>query len=135
MTATDRTKEQLQLPAWVAPLLVAAVAIPTFVAFWIGGRPELGLVWAGVNVAFALVIALGRRSDTIRLVGGTEDDERARLLDYKATSAMGLVLVVALVGLFFAAAVRGESGLVYGALLLLGEATRMTALAVLNRRS
>ena len=130
-----RTDPQPQLPAWVAPLLVAAVAIPTFVAFWIGGRPELGAVWAGVNVAFALVIALGRRSDTIRLLAGTEEDERARLLDYKATSAMGIVLVVALAGLFFAAAVRGETGLVYGVLLLLGEATRLTALTVLNRRS
>ena len=130
-----KTDTQLQLPAWVAPLLVAAVGIPTFVAFWIGGRPELGAVWAGVNVAFALVIALGRRSDTIRLVSGTEDDERTRLLEYKATTAMGMVLVVALVGLFFAAGIRGESGLVYGVLLLLAEGTRMTSLAVLNRRS
>lgn len=123
------------LPSWLAPVVVAAVAVPTFVAFWIGGRPELGAVWAGVNVAFALVIALGRRSDTIRLLSGTDEDERARLLDYKATSAMGIVLVVALAGLFFAAAVRGETGLVYGVLLLLGEATRVIALAVLNRKS
>ena len=68
-------------------------------------------------MAFALVIALGRRKDTIRLLSGTEDDERARLLDYKATSAMGMVLVVALAGLFFAAGIRGENGLVYGVLL------------------
>lgn len=127
--------EQPQLPGWLAPMLVAAVSVPTFVAFWIGGRPGLGAVWAGVNMAFALVIALGRRSDTIRLMSGTEEDERTRLLDYQATSAMGLVLVVALAGLFFADAIRGESGLVYGVLLLLGEATRLTTLAVLNRRS
>lgn len=126
---------QPQLPAWLAPVLVAAVAAPTFVAFWIGGRPELGAVWAGVNVAFAIVIALGRRSDTIQLVSGTEDDERTRLLDYKATSAMGLVLLVALGGLFFASAIRGETGLVYGVLLLLAEATRLITLAVLNRKS
>ncbi len=130
-----RTDAQMQLPAWVAPLLVAAVGIPTFLAFWIGGRPELGAVWAGVNVAFALVIALGRRRDTIRLLSGTEDDERARLLDYKATSAMGIVLVVALAGLFFVAGIRGENGLDYGVLLVLGEATRLIALAVLNRKS
>ena len=123
------------LPQWLAPMLVAAVALPTFGAFWIGGRPGLGAVWAGVNVVFALVIAVGRRSDTIRLVSGTEDDERTRLLEYKANTTMGMVLVVALVALFFAAAIRGESGLVYGILLLLAEGTRMTALAALNRRS
>lgn len=93
------------------------------------------MVWAGVNVAFAMAIALGRRSDTIRMLSGVEDDERTRLLEYKAGTAMGFVLVLALVGLFYAAAIRGESGLVYGTLLLLGEATRMIALAVLNRKS
>jgi hypothetical protein len=124
----------MQLPDWLAPMLAAALAVPTFVAFWIGGRPELGAVWAGVNIAFALVLALGRRNDTIRLVSATEDDERTRLLEYQATSAAGLVLVVALAVLFLADAVRGETGLVYGVLLLLAETTRVATLAVLNRR-
>jgi hypothetical protein len=128
------TDARPQVPGWLAPSLVAALAVPTFVAFWIGGRPELGLVWAGVNLAFALVLALGRHNDTIRLVSATEDDERTRLLDYRATSAMGLVLVFALAILFLADAVRGETGLVYGVLLLLAEATRLTTLAILNRR-
>lgn len=123
------------MPQWLAPLLVAAVAIPTFGAFWIGGRPEIGALWAAVNIGFALVIAIGRRSDTIQLLSGTEDDERTRLLEYKAGTAMGFVLVLALVALFFAAGIRGESGLLYGLLLLLAEATRLVVLAVLNRRS
>ena len=54
-----KPEERMQLHAWVAPLLVAAVGAPTFVAFWIGGRPELGAVWAGVSVAFGG--ALGAR--------------------------------------------------------------------------
>lgn len=123
------------MPQWLAPLLVAAVAVPTFGAFWIGGRPELGAVWAAVNVGFALVIALGRRRETIQLLSGTEDDERTRLLEYKAGTAMGFVVVLALVVLFLAAGIRGESGLVYGLLLLLAEATRLVSLVVLNRRS
>lgn len=123
------------MPEWLAPALVGAIAVPTFAAFWIGGRPGLGAVWAGVNVAFAAVLALGRRSDLIRMLSGVDDDERARLLEYKAGTVMGFVLVGALVALFYAAAVRGESALLYGVLLLLAEATRMTALAVLSRRS
>ena len=123
------------MPQWLAPLLVAAVAVPTFGAFWIGGRPELGALWAAVNVGFALVIALGRRSETIQLLSSTEDDERTRLLEYKAGTAMGFVVVLALVALFLAAGIRGESGLVYGVLLLLAEATRLVSLVVLNRRS
>lgn len=122
------------MPGWVTPTLVAAVAVPTFVAFWIGGRPQLGALWAAANLVFALVLALGRRHDAIRLAGGLDDDERSRQLEYRAGTATAFVLLLALVGLFLAAGVRGESGLVYGVLLLLGELTRLTTLAVLARR-
>ncbi len=44
------------------------------------------------------------------------------------------MLTIALVALFLASGIRGESGLVYGALLLLVEGTHIAALAVLNRR-
>jgi hypothetical protein len=124
-----------QQPEWLAPILVAALGIPTFVAFWIGGRPELGALWAAVSVGFGIALAVGGRSDTLRMLRGTEDDERTLLLEYKATSAVAMVLIVALVGLFLAAGIRGESGLVYGVLLLLAEATHLAALAILNRKS
>jgi hypothetical protein len=126
-----------RIPAGLAravPLLVAAVAIPTFVAFWIGGRPQLGLAWAAVSVVFGAALALGSRSDTLRLLRGADDDERARLLEHRAMTAVALVLTVALAGLFLAAGIRGESGLVYGVLLILAEVTHVAALSVLNRR-
>lgn len=130
-----QTEHGRALPEWVTPLLVAGVAVPTFVAFWIGGRPQLGALWAGISVLFGLVLAVGGRSDTIRLLRGGEDDERAVALEYRATAAMGMVLVLALAGLFLAAGVRGESGVTYALLLLLAEATHLVALAALNRRS
>ena len=119
----------------VVPLLVASVGLPTFVAFWIGGRPGLGAVWAGVSVAFGLVLGLGGRSDTLRMLRGGDDDERTILLEYKAMTAVALVLVVALAGLFLAAGIRGESGLVFGLLLLVAETTHVAALAAVNRKS
>ena len=119
---------------WLVPLLATSVAIPTFVAFWLGGRPGLGVAWAAVSVVFGLLLVLGGRSDTIRLIRGDEDDERTLALEAQAMTLTTVVLTVALVGLFLAAGVRGESGLVYGALLILAEATHFAALAVLNRR-
>jgi len=119
----------------VAPLLVAAVGVPTFVAFWIGGRPQLGALWAGVSVLFGVVLAVGGRSDTIRLLRGTDEDERTAALEYRAATVMGIVLVIALAGLFLAAGIRGESGLIYALLLVLAEVAHVVALAVLNRRS
>jgi hypothetical protein len=119
----------------LVPLLVAAVGAPAFLAFWIGGRPLLGAVWGGLSVLFGLLLALGGRSDTLRMLRGGEDDERTMVLEYKAMTAVALVLVVALAGLFLAAGVRGESGLVYGALLITAEVVHVAGLALLNRRS
>ena len=120
---------------WIVPVLVAAVGVPTFFACWIGGRPQLGLVWAGVSVALGLLLAFGGRIDTIQILRGSADDERSLALEAQATAMTAVVLVAALAVLFLAAGARGESGVTYGVLLLLAEATHVGALAVLNRRS
>lgn len=130
-----QTEARKPVPEWLVPFLVAALGVPTFAAFWIGGRPGLGVLYGGISLLFGAILAVGIRNDTLRMLRGADDDERTLLLEYKATSAMGLVLVVALAGLFLAAGVRGENGLVYGALLVLAELTHVTALAVLNRKS
>jgi hypothetical protein len=123
------------LPGWAAPTLVAATAIPTFAAFWIGGSPRTGLAWAAVALAFAAVLALGTRTEALRILAGLDDDERTRDVERRATAAMGMVLVLALVVCFLASALRGDSGLVFGLLLILAEATRLSATAVLSRRA
>ena len=38
-----QAEPQRPLPEWLPPVLVAAVAVPTFAAFWIGGQPRLGV--------------------------------------------------------------------------------------------
>jgi len=68
------------------PVIVAALAVPTFLAFWIGGRSELGVAWGLVSVAFAAVLVLGSRSETIQLLRGDADDERTLMLEYQATT-------------------------------------------------
>jgi hypothetical protein len=130
-TAAARPRESW----WWIPALVAALAIPTFVAFWIGGRPEAGLLWASLSVVFALVLAFGGRSETIRLIRGQDDDERAVALELQAAMLTAAVLTTVLAALFLVTAARGENPIVYGLLLLLAETTHLGALAVLNRRS
>jgi hypothetical protein len=121
--------------ALLVPTLVASLAVPTFVAFWIGGRPQAGLLWGSLSIVFALALAVGGSSDTIRLLRGEDDDERTLELETRATTVTGMVLIVALAGLFLVTAARGENPIVYGLLLLLAEVTHLVALAVLNRRS
>jgi hypothetical protein len=126
--------EPLPRRPWLVPLGIALTAVPTFVAFWIGGNPELGVAWAAVSLVLAALVAVGGRSDTIKLLRGDQDDERAVALENQALTITSLVLTVALVALFLASGIRGESGLVFGLLLLLAEGTHVVALAVLNRR-
>lgn len=126
--------EPLPRPPWVVPTVVALTAVPTFVAFWIGGNPELGAMWAGVSLVLAGVLAIGGRSDTIKLLRGDHDDERAVALENQALTITSVVLTSALAVLFLVSGIRGENRLVYGVLLLLGEATHLAALAVLSRR-
>lgn len=121
-------------PRSLVPLLVAAVAVPTFVAFWIGGQPELGAAWAGASLVFGLLLLLGGRSDTISMLRGDADDERTLALEYQAMTVTALVMGVALAGLFLAAGLRGESGVTYGVLLILAEVTHVCAFAALNRK-
>lgn len=123
------------LPAWVVPTLVAVLAVPTFAAFWLGGRPGLGAVWAAVQIGFALVLVVGGRSDTIQMLRGSADDERTLALEAQAMSITGGVLTFALAGLFLAEGIRGNSGLTYAALLVAAEVVHLIALAMLNRRS
>lgn len=108
--------------------------MPTFVAFWVGGRPELGAAWAAASVVFGLVLLVGGRSDTIRMLRGDEDDERTLALESQAMTVTALVLIVVLAGLFLAAGIRGETGVVYGVLLIVAELTHIGALAVLSRK-
>jgi hypothetical protein len=119
---------------WI-PTLVAALAIPTFIAFWIGGDPQAGVLWGSLSVGFAFVLLLGGRSDTIRLLRGEDDDERTLALEYRATTITAAGLIVALAVLFLVTAARGDNPLVYGLLLLLAETTHLVAITVLNRRS
>jgi hypothetical protein len=135
-TAMNRTRQDV-LPhgtARATPLLVAGLAIPTFVAFWIGGNPRAGLIWGGLSVLAGLVLALGGRSDTIRLMRGEDADERWLAIETQATMITGHVVTGALAVLFLVTAARGDNPLVYGVLLLLAEATHLVALAVLNRK-
>ncbi|HXH87373.1 MAG TPA: hypothetical protein VNI55_02045 [Gaiellaceae bacterium] len=128
----DRVPESV---ARVIPLVVAAQAIPILGAFWLGGRIEVGALWAGIVLAMAALLAFGGRSETLRTLRGVEDDERVQHLELQATAVVAVVLLVGLFGLLIAEGIRGGTGLVYAVLLLVAEVAHVVALGVLIRPS
>jgi hypothetical protein len=55
--------ERLVIPAWMLPLLVAALIVPAFLGFAIGGPPA-GIALGAVTVAALLTLAARARYDT-----------------------------------------------------------------------
>lgn len=104
---------QISRTKWFLPLFVVALGAIVFVAQWIGGHPEAGLVSLGIMVAFGAVILVGGRSETIRGLRGDGRDERFRQLDMVATAMAGMVVIVTIIGAFVVEIARGRDGAPY----------------------
>jgi hypothetical protein len=70
--------ERLDIPAWMLPLLVAALVVPAFAGFALGGPPA-GIAAGAVTVAVLLTVAARARYDTPIEVASAPD-RRYRVL-------------------------------------------------------
>jgi hypothetical protein len=92
---------------WFVPLFAVALGIVVFVAQWIGGDPGSGLASLAIITAFAAVLLLGGRSETIRGLRGDGRDERFRQIDIHAIALAGLALITAII---IACVIRARAG-------------------------
>jgi hypothetical protein len=70
--------ERLMIPAWMLPLLVAALVVPAFLGFALGGPPA-GIAAGAVTVAALLTVAARVRYDT-QIEVAVAPDGRYRVL-------------------------------------------------------
>jgi hypothetical protein len=119
---------------WALPAFAVAMGLVMAVAETVGGDPHGGAIALVVMSAFAALLAFGGRSETVRILRG-EHDERAALIDLRATAFTGLVLIVAIIGAFTVQVARGYSGEPFTALGSLAGVAYLGALAVIRRRS
>jgi hypothetical protein len=96
-----------------------------------GGAIRSVLLMTGVG---ALFFFGGRRSETLAGLGGPGRDERWELIDVRATSLAGTVLIALLIGCWLWNIGNGGDGSPYGQLMAVTGVAYIVGVAVLRRR-
>jgi len=125
---------QMARSKWFLPLFAVALGVAMLTAEWIGGSPVGGLVSLAIMTAFAALVLLGGRSETIRGLRGDGRDERFRQIDVAATAIAGLVVISAVIVAFMVEVARGDDGSPYTWLGALAGLAYLVAVVVLRLR-
>jgi hypothetical protein len=132
--SAPETAGRHRLTRWAVPATALVIGVGYLVSGVAGGRPGFGVF----GLALMLVVALGfvlsaRWSETVEgLV--SRRDERINSLDQRASLFAGLVLIVAVIGMFMVQIARGESGSPYYQLGALAGVAYVGALVFLRFR-
>lgn len=104
-------------------------------AQWKGGDLQTGLSSLGLFVAIAAVLALGGRSETIRMIRGDGRDERWARIDLTATAFSGFVVITAIIAACAWEWAHGRDGAPYVQLGAIAGLAYIAGLVILGRRS
>jgi amino acid transporter len=103
---------------------------------WASGDPGGGLVSLAIMVGLAVVlIAFSGRSALVEVMRNPQADERAAMLDLRATAFSGLVLILVVIGAVFYELARGQNPSPYAQLGAIAGVAYLVALIGLQRRS
>ncbi len=121
---------------WATPVFGIAMGIVFFAVFGLRGD------WAGAVIALAIMLAysavlvvLGRRSETVGLLGGDSADERGKLIQARANTATAYVLITVIIAAFLVEISRGQDGAPWSWLGAVAGLTYIAATAWYARRS
>jgi hypothetical protein len=119
---------------WTLPLFSVFLGLLFLVAQRIGG--DLGGVLGslGIMVAFAALLALGGRSETVRGLRGDGRDERFAKIDVHASAIAGTAVITAIIVAFLWEIAHGRDGNPYGLLGAIGGLSYLAAVIVLRWR-
>ncbi len=118
---------------WLVPLVPPALGGVILVAAATNDHLLSGLMWFAALAAVGVVSAVSGPIDAARRGRRHSKDERAAIINTRAMSAVGTLLVVSLTGCIVFALARGESTIPYAALLAIGGISYAVASAALRR--
>ena len=120
---------------WFLPAFTLVLGFGLGGAQWKGGDRQTGLTSMAFFVLIAAVLALGGRSETIRMIRGDGRDERWARIDLAATALAGLVVITSIIIACGWEWAHGRDGTPFVQLGAIAGVAYIAALAVLLRRS
>ena len=120
-------------PKYAVPIFTLFLAALVFAAQAIGGDAAGGARSAAVLAGIALILAIGGRSETVRLI--RQPDERWLALDKRATAFTGSVLAIVLIGAWLWEVAHGRSGEPYVQLCSLAGLAYLSSMVWLRFRA
>ena len=118
---------------WLVPLLPVALGGVVLAGAGTNGHLLSGLVSFAVLAAFGALSAIAGRLEAARHGHRHAEEERETILNTRAMSIVGTVLVIALAGCAAFTLARGDSTLPYTALLAIGGISYLVALAAVRK--
>jgi hypothetical protein len=120
---------------WFLPAFTLVLGFGLGGAQWKGGDRQTGLTSMAFFVLIAAVLALGGRSETIRMIRGDGRDERWARIDLAATALAGLVVISSIIIACGWEWAHGRDGTPFVQLGAIAGVAYIAALAVLLKRS
>jgi hypothetical protein len=120
---------------WFLPAFTLVLGFGLGAAQWKGGDRQSGLTSMAFFVLIATVLALGGRSETIRMIRGDGRDERWARIDLAATALAGLVVISSIIIACGWEWAHGRDGTPFVQLGAIAGVAYIAALAILLRRS
>lgn len=120
---------------WFLPAFSILLGACLGAAQWKGGDLQTGLSSLGLFVAIAVVLALGGRSETIRMIRGDGRDERWARIDLTATAFSGFVVITAIIAACAWEWAHGRDGSPFVQLGAIAGLAYIAGLVILGRRS
>ena len=129
------TSRRIGSSRWFLPAFTIFLGLCLGGAQWMGGDRQTGLTSIAFFVVIAALLALGGRSETIRMIRGDGRDERWARIDLAATALTGLVLVAAIIVSCAWEWAHGRDGTPFVQLGAIGGLSYLVALFTLRARS
>jgi hypothetical protein len=120
---------------WFLPAFTIALGVVMGAAQWRGGDLRTGISSFLLFVVIAVALALGGRSETIRMIRGDGRDERWARIDLTATAVSGMAVLTAVIAACVWEWAHGRDGSPFTLLGAIGGVAYVAALGVLRVRS
>ena len=120
---------------WLVPLVPAALGAVILVAAVMAGRILTGVLWFAVISAIGALSPIAARLEAARRGRCHDQDERAAIINTRAMSIAGTVLVIVITGCAAFTLTRGGGTSPYTALLAVGGISYAVALLALRDRN